>query len=101
MYPVLLHLWGPFSIHSYGVAIAMGVILFILTTFKHPLRKCLMDADQFHTMIGQGILIGILGGKAGYIVAEKLFSSSLWDLFNFWQGGFSVLGSISALMVYA
>jgi phosphatidylglycerol:prolipoprotein diacylglycerol transferase len=100
MYPILLHLWGPFAIHSYGLAIVIGVLLFVRYTFNHPVRKTLMDSELFHKILARSVLIGVAGGKIAYVLGERLESLS-WSEVCFWEGGLSVTGCIIALSIYA
>lgn len=100
MYPVLLHIYGPFNINSYGVTIAIGVILFIKYAFSDPIRKKIIDDDQFFSCIQGAILAGIIGGKILDIAVAWENYESLYDIFEFWQGGFSALGAVLGVSIY-
>ncbi len=92
--PLSFHLFGPVSIHMYGVFIVLG-----LGTLLYALRydrKCqqLLTSDQLFSLTTYGILGGIFGGKLLYLL-EFWDGDTTWiDELAFWQGGFSILGTI-------
>jgi len=43
MYPRILHIYGPLWINSYGVMIALGVLVFAVLTLHNPIRKKIID----------------------------------------------------------
>lgn len=100
MYPVLLHIYGPLNINTYGVAIALGVILFIHYAFKDPVRCQLMTDDQFLYSIQGSILVGIVSAKILDILAAPQNYQSFYDIIAFWQGGFSILGAVLGISVF-
>lgn len=96
---ILFHLWGPFSIHSYGLCIALAVALFTTFVQRDPRFMRLQLEDVFHKILGVGIAAAIFFGKFLYLISEAS-DPQLIDLFRFWEGGFSVLGStIGVLLV--
>lgn len=98
MYPKLLRIYGPFCIQSYGFCIALGLIIFGWLLFKDKKRIVLIDNDLFHKLLLIGIVAGILGGRMLFFAtAESPLSYS--EFFEFWYGGFAVLGSIVAVLV--
>ena len=97
MYPKLLHIYGSLYIQSYGVCIALGITLFGWLIFKDPRRRALVTKDQFHTLIMIGILSGVIGGRLLYFFTEGRFTT-VFDFFEFWQGGFAVLGSLLGVL---
>lgn len=97
MYPKLLHIYGPFFIQSYGFCIALGLLIFGWLLFKDHKRIRLVDDDSFHKLLIIGIVSGILGGRILFFATNGSWTS-LWDFFQFWYGGFAVLGSIVAVL---
>lgn len=91
---VLLHLFGPFSIYSYGVAIAIGLLLVNFLIQRHPRFKKLKLNDTFANILMVATLSGLVGGKLLYLLTESSEPFSLIELFSFWEGGFSILGTI-------
>lgn len=96
MYSELVHIYGPFSIHSFGVMIALGLLLFVWLAGKHPLRIQTMSLDQFMDLITIGILCGVIGGRLLYVFVEWHSLAHWYDVFAVWQGGFSLLGTVIA-----
>ncbi len=98
MYPKLLHIYGPFFVQSYGVCIALGLVLYTWLLFKDPIRKKLVTDDQFHTLLLAGVLSALLGGRILYFLTEEPLGS-LREFFEVWTGGFAVLGSVLGVLV--
>lgn len=91
--PVLLPLYGPLAIHWYGVMIAIGVIVFVYYTERILQQKKLLSYEQYHQLILYAIIAGIIGGKIMYIITEEP-SASATDIVRFFEGGFSILGTV-------
>lgn len=94
----LLHICGPLSIQGFGLMITIGLALFTWLVLSNPLRKKLMTDEQFSTGLMLGIISGILGGRLLYVFQEYNTMTSIWEPLYFWQGGFSVLGTIFAVL---
>ncbi len=101
MYPEILHLYGPFSIHSYGLMIALGVIAFVWTANRHPLRKKYMSSDALMDLVIMGTFWAVVGGRLLYVLTQWHTLDNWYDLFNVWQGGLSLLGSVLACGIFA
>lgn len=95
----LLHICGPFSIQSYGVAIASGLVLFLLLATRHPWRKTLLSQEAFFESMMMGIGAGLVGGRFLYVVQNYHEFGSLLDIFSVWDGGFAVLGSVLGILL--
>jgi len=89
----LIHIYGPISIQSFGLIVAIGLSLFLWLVYKHPKRKKLINDEQFSTVTFVGIVAGIFGGRL-FFVAQEYQSMSFVQMISFWQGGFSILGTI-------
>lgn len=134
----LLHLYGPLAIHSYGLAIVIGLVLFIWRIKKHPQAARLQLTERIDDLILIGIAAGVFGGRLLYVLTEPdsyylsacasptisnsantfttlnyaslswtskleisalLLKDWLWNFISFWDGGFSLLGTILAVLV--
>jgi len=100
MYPRLLHIWGPVWIYSYGVMIAVGFLVFLVLTYRHPARKKLVAGDQYLNIVFIGLVAGIVGGRLLAVLTDwQEFSGLWWEVFYPWVGGFIVLGSILGVLI--
>lgn len=95
----LIHIYGPFSIQSFGFMIAVGLAVFTWLVLSHPSRKKLVTDEQFSTGLMLGILSGIIGGRLLYVFQDYHAMTSIWEPLYFWEGGFSVLGTIFAVLL--
>lgn len=95
----LLHIYGPFSIHSYGLFIIIGLIAFV-EFIKRDKRFIRLGIEKkLNSIIMVGAAIGLLGGRLLYIITEQN-QWCLADICAFWNGGYSVLGGVVALALF-
>ncbi len=92
--PLSLHLFGPISIHIYGLFIVAGLSA-LLYALRYD-KKCqqLITSEQLFTLTTYSILAGVGGGKLLYLLEFWDGDTSWTDELAFWQGGFSILGTI-------
>lgn len=98
MWHTIFHIYGPFAIHSYGLAIAIGLIIVTYLIKRDPRFKELSLTDEKLTKI---ILVcvgaGLLGGRILFLSTNREHATSILDLFTLWQGGLSILGAVLAI----
>lgn len=94
----LIHICGPFSIYSYGVAIAFGVLIFAWLMQRDPRYKKLNINNKLIDILIGGIITGVFGGRLLYVLTEPEADKSLMSFLSFWEGGFSVLGAILGIL---
>lgn len=99
MYPQILHIYGPFSINSYGLMIALGLLLFLWLVTRDPRREKILSTDQLSNTIMVGVIAGLLGGRLLYFLSEQHQIKTFLDFFALWQGGLSILGAIIAILI--
>ncbi len=100
MFPRILHIYGPLWINGYGLMIAIGFLLFIFLTYRHPQRPKIISSDLFFNMMFLGLISAIVGGRLFFILSEwDLFEDNWLEMFYPWVGGFGLLGSIIAVLV--
>ncbi len=95
----LLHIYGPFSIHSYGLFIALGILVFTWLIKKHTLFKQLNLENKFIEILMLGIAAGLAGGRLLSIICEPGEFNGILEMIAPWQGGFSVLGSVLGVLI--
>ncbi len=100
MLPRILHIYGPLWIHSYGVMIAVGFLVFLWLTYNHPKRIQLVSGEQYLNVVFLGLLAGIIGGRLLFVFTEwEHFLHSPLEIFALWEPGFTVLGSIIGVLI--
>jgi phosphatidylglycerol:prolipoprotein diacylglycerol transferase len=100
MYPELITLYGSFAIHTYGLIIALGVIIFSYLVLKDPKRPSIIKKDQCIQLITYAIVATIIGARLLYVINEWHTFESFQELFYIWQGGFSILGGILGALIF-
>lgn len=94
----LLHLFGPFAIHSYGLMIALGLLLFIYLVQKDRRFAALKLENRFSGILLWGIIAALLGGRILFFITNPDLLTGPLDLISFHEGGFSILGSILGVL---
>lgn len=96
---LLFTLYGPFAVHSYGLFIVIGMLVFMFFIKRDPQYKRLNLEPNFYNFVSAGIVIALIGGRALYLLTHVSDIHSFTEIFAYWQGGFSVLGSMLAMIV--
>lgn len=99
MKAIILHLFGPIAIQSYGLFIALGVGLSLYFLSKDSKLIKLIEHEQLLSCFQISIISAILGGRILFFINHRNKFSSLFDFFALWEGGLSILGSVSLTIV--
>lgn len=99
MIPYLFHIYGPFYANFYGMAVGISILIFTYLVNHDPRRSKLITSDKLQKLILWGTLVGVIGGRL--LWAASNLPISWYELFEIWQGGLSVLGSIIAILLFA
>ncbi|MCX5922405.1 MAG: prolipoprotein diacylglyceryl transferase [Candidatus Dependentiae bacterium] len=95
----LCHLWGPFSIYSYGLALAAAILLFVWLCLRHPRRAKIISTEKFIETVGLSLIVGLIGARLLFIVNSYDEFESIGSFFSLWNGGLSLLGGIIAIVL--
>ena len=90
----IMHIYGPIAIYSYGLAITIGLLIFTFFIKRHPRFAQLGLQNKFTNILLIGILAALIGGRLLYFVTDMERIEQWSDLWAFWNGGFSILGSV-------
>ncbi len=95
----LFHIYGPFAVHSYGLAIAIGLLAFTFLFRRDRRFKELNLEKHYSEILFIGIIAAILGGRILFLLSSPDIIESPLELFTFWKPGFSILGAILAVLI--
>jgi phosphatidylglycerol:prolipoprotein diacylglycerol transferase len=98
MYRELVHIYGPFSINTFGLFIALGLIVFTILVLHDKRARSLVTTEQFLNVFSVGFIAVIAGGRMLYVLTAWNTLETVWDAFAIWTGGFSVLGSLLGIL---
>lgn len=90
----LIHLYGPLSIHLYGVCIIIGIVISLLCMKRNRRFLQLNLENKYADIIIVAIAAGVIGGRALDVLSSPQFYPQWIDVIAVWNGGFSILGSI-------
>src|SRR5579872_3157386 len=93
------HIYGPFSIHSYGLAIAIAVLVFTYLIKQDPRFSVLKLEHLFSHILLVGTITAALGGKILFFVEQPALFTGFTDILTFWYPGFSILGAVLAVII--
>lgn len=98
----LLFTIGGFSVHLFGVTIALGILVGFLVMLSEAKRKGL-DKDKLSDLAIYTIVVGIIGARLNYILAfnPSYYIQNPREIFMLQQGGLSIQGSLIAGTIFA
>lgn len=100
MCPRILHIYGPLWVNGYGLMIGLGLLLFVFLTYNHPWRKRLLGGEEYLNTLFIGFLAAVFGGRLLFVALNwQSFSQNFFETFYPWVGGFSLFGSILAVLL--
>lgn len=99
MYPNICQIYGPLYLNNYGLAIFIGIVIFIYLADKNPRRAKLVSSDKFINIVVYGTVIGVAGGRVLDLI-NNFSSYTLYEALAFWEPGYSVLGAIISIILF-
>ncbi|MBP6869420.1 prolipoprotein diacylglyceryl transferase [Candidatus Babeliales bacterium] len=99
MSPILFHIYGPISIHSFGAMIVFGAVITLYLLHRdQPLHTFISD-DQLATIVQISFFSGMIGGRCWFLITNQSMILSWTDVIAVWSGGLSILGAIIATII--
>jgi len=100
MYPILFH-FGIFTIYTYGVFVALGVISGI-TVAKFEAVRVGVDPDRIMDLCFYVILSAIIGARLLYVATNlNFFMHYPLEIIKIWNGGLVFYGGFIAALIAA
>ena len=96
MHPDVLHL-GPFTLHSYGLLLAVSFFVGILLAGRRAPARGLSADLVFDTSLVI-IFAAVIGARFMYVVFHLSEMKSLLDVVSLWSGGLTVYGGVLGAM---
>ena len=93
MHPILFQL-GPATIHSWGVLVAVAIILVVSLIYKNSAREG-FQAEKIIDGTFWTILSGLIGARLIYVIFHwPLFQKNPLEALYLWQGGLAWYGAL-------
>ena len=99
MYPNICQIYGPLYLNNYGLAIFIGILVFIKLASKNKRMAKLTSKENFINIVVYGTLVGVIGGRL-LDVLNNYKNYTLYEALAFWEPGYSVLGSIISITIF-
>ena len=94
----LVHIYGPLAINSFGLFIIIGLVAFSALFLSDPKRPRLISTDNYFNALSLAIITALIGGRLLFVITHWQILKHWWNIFEFWTGGFSLLGAVIALL---
>jgi phosphatidylglycerol:prolipoprotein diacylglycerol transferase len=88
------------TIYSYGLCIMLGIIAAYVLLFFDHYRKKIITMNELGDFFVFAIIVGIIGGRIGEICIDPLSFTTYGSWFSLSYPGFSITGTIVALIVF-
>lgn len=99
MLHTIAHVCGPFTIHSFGLLLALGLLIAIYLVLKHPLRAHIITKNDCIDAILLSAIIGIVGCRILFILQNWHTMQHYTDIFDITSGGVSSLGALVGILL--
>jgi prolipoprotein diacylglyceryl transferase len=88
---------GPFTVHFYGIMIALGVISAVIVTKRRYVRFG-GSGELVERVSIWAVVLGFLGARLGYVITHTgdFFWDRPWGIFSIWEGGLALYGGLIA-----
>lgn len=98
MQRILFHIYGPFAIQSFGLALCVAIIVAYLLFLRDPRTKLILANHSLESLIVSTIIFGIIGGRLLTVALDlSHYTWSTWH--TIWDGGFSLIGAIMGISI--
>ncbi len=100
MYPVLFRI-GPFSLHTYGVFMAIAFLSAIGLSLREA-RRVGEDPNKILDLCFYGVIAAIVGARTLYVlVSWPIFRDDPLEIFRIWHGGLVFYGGFIGAVITA
>jgi phosphatidylglycerol:prolipoprotein diacylglycerol transferase len=107
MFPILFKI-GPFTFHTYGLLVALGVFVGLKITIALARQESGNPAkteQDIYALLSYFILGGLIGGRLAYVLIHwQQFVSAWTDVFKIWEGGLvaygGLIGALAGFMLW-
>jgi phosphatidylglycerol:prolipoprotein diacylglycerol transferase len=100
MYPVLFRI-GPFTLHTYGVFVAMAFLSAIALALREA-RRVDEDANKILDLCFYMLVAAIVGSRILYVIVNwSIFSHDPLEILRIWHGGLVFYGGFIGAVITA
>ena len=93
MHPILFKI-GDFTLHTYGVLLAVGFLLAVVVALKEA-RRTGLDPDLFMDLAFYTLIAALVGSRVFYVLTSwEEFRDNPIDIVRFWRGGLVFYGGL-------
>ena len=93
MYPILLKI-GEFTLHTYGLLLAVGFFLAVMLTLREA-RRVGLDPQVIMDLNFYVLLAALIGSRVFYVITSwEEFRDNPVDIVRFWRGGLVFYGGL-------
>ena len=90
---------GSFSVHWYGVIIAIGFLLAVIYAIKRS-KEFGITEDNIIDLLICAVPLAVIGARAYYVIFSwENYKDNLVDIIKVWEGGLAIYGGIIGAVV--
>ena len=94
MFPEICRI-GPFTLHSYGVLIALGVFVSLFWMTKIARQTGFPSEEKVFDLVFVTVFAGFVGSRIFYVIQEwDWYSQHPLEIFQIWKGGLVYYGGM-------
>jgi len=96
MYPEIFSV-GPFTLHSYGLLIALGVLCSLFLMNRQARKFQDLPADKIWDLVFVTVFAGFIGARLFYVIQEwPWYWEHPLEIIQIWKGGLVYYGGMTA-----
>jgi len=99
LFPDLISI-GDFTIHTYGLMVALGLLAGYLVALYFAEREGL-DKNKVENIIFYSVIGGIVGARLFYVIEHHKEFNNIIDIFKIWEGGIDWFGAFIGGLITA
>lgn len=98
MWPILFH-WGPVQVYSFGLMVALGVLLSLFLMGREVEHTGFPTKDEAFDLVFFTVVCGFAGARLLYVFENwEDYQSNPLMIFAFWEGGLIFYGGLVAAL---
>lgn len=98
MFPILIKI-GPLTLYTYGLMIAIGILVAVMITRLEARRKS-MNPDKIADLAFYLVIAGVIGARLFYVATNPtIFMDDPLEILRIWNGGLVFYGAFLTALI--
>ncbi len=98
MYPILIKI-GPFTLYTYGLMIAIGILVAVMVA-RHEAKRKSLNPDKIADLAFYLVIAGVIGARLFYVATTpSIFIHDPIEILRIWNGGLVFYGAFITALI--